>query len=677
MHARDNLHDRAFSTMNIRRSRVRKADARSGTTRTSVLIWNGVLLVIVGLLAIIAVLQYRWIKQIGIAMEARVRSNLESTMTQWNLDFYGELSSICVALQVGPDSGARDGWMDYLQRHSAWNWKQVEEGSPENIHSNPAMISKIYIWETTERPKPRLRLLNPDTYRIEQAVIPPVLEPLLARLEERSQSLQIALRAWELPGSPNPAPQIPGQLQPPRKLNHPVTGWQFDENVPAIVHPLVHHVQPSAHLETQRTHHDGPVDWIVVVLDLGTIQKRILPDLTTRYFSSHQGLDYNLAVVADGKPLRVIYSSDPNFPEANSAAYDSTMNVFGPPPESTEGHLWESLKNVEALRRNDWRDFSGPGWFPVIQYGGGRTESWMLVVQRRGGSLDAIVTRVWRTNLLTGLTVLLLLAASISLVVVATQRVQRLARLQMNFVSSVSHEFRTPLTVMISAAENIADGTVEEQSEIKEHGSIITGQGRLLLDLVDRILLFAASAAGKNLQSLRPVQVSEILERVLQNLDDLLDSAGIRVEQDIQSDLPYVLADPVVLVQCLQNLVVNAMKYRGHSNWIGISAEVAGAKDSVREIRIDVQDRGIGIGDSELQRIFEPFYRSPETLRTHIQGTGLGLTVVQQGVREMGGRVTVSSAVGVGSTFTVYLPIAESPSTVPAVAASVSKSEYS
>jgi signal transduction histidine kinase len=106
----------------------------------------------------------------------------------------------------------------------------------------------------------------------------------------------------------------------------------------------------------------------------------------------------------------------------------------------------------------------------------------------------------------------------------------------------------------------------------------------------------------------------------------------------------------------------------------GFNAE---AKDSVREIRFDVQDRGIGIGNSELQRIFEPFYRSPETLRTHVQGTGLGLTVVQQGVREMGGRVTVSSAVGVGSTFTVYLPIAESPSTVPAVAASVSKSEYS
>jgi len=640
------------------RFKLSNGGTRSGTRPRSLLKWNGVLLAIVGLLAAVAVLEYRWIRQIDAAMELRVRSNLKSLMFQWNLDFYGKLSSICVALQVGPDSGAHDDWMDYLQRYSSWHRQDAAQDSFENMRSNPALISKIYIWETSELARPRLRLLNPDTDRIKDASIPPLLEPLLARLKERSQNLQIALRAWELPCSPNPTPDTQSQRRTLKNPDDPMTGWQFDENIPAIVHPLVHHVHPSLHLRNQVTREDAPVDWIVVVLDLEAIQKIILPELANRYFGNYQGLDYKLAVIAARKPPGIIYSSDSGFPDRDTAVYDSTMNVFGPPSDSVEGHLRESLKNVESLRGEGRRNFSGPGWFPVIQYGAG-TQPWMLLVQRRVGSLEAVVDRVWRTNLFTGLAVLLLLAASVSLVVLATQRAQRLARLQMNFVTNVSHELRTPLTVMISAAENIADGIVEEPSEIKEHGGIITGQGRLLADLVDRILLFAASSAGKNLQSLRPVQVSEIIGQVLQNLDELTHSAGIQVEQNIQSDLPSVLADPVALSQCLQNLVVNATKYRGQSTWIGISAELRESQDSNREIRIQVRDRGIGIRDSELQRIFEPFYRSTETLATHVQGTGLGLTVAQRSVIEMGGKLTVSSALGVGSTFTVYLPVAE------------------
>lgn len=647
-----------FQATTESRSKVSNGGTLSGTTQRSVLNWNGVLLAIAGLLTLMAVLEYRWIRQIDVAMEHRLRSNLESLMTQWNLDFYGELSSICVALQVGPDSGAHDDWMDYLQRYSSWSRKNAAQVSSENMRPNPALISNIYIWETSEPARPQLLLLNPDTDRIGEAVIPPHLEPLLARLKGRSENLQIALDAWDLPGSPNPTLNTPSRLRPVKKLYDPVAGWQFDENIPAIVHPLVHHVQPPRHPRNQATRDDAPVDWIIVVLDLETIQKIILPQLAIRYFGNDQGLDYKLAVIAARRPPRIIYSSDPGFPSRDSAAYDSTMNVFGP-PGSVERHLWESLKNVESWRGEDRRNFSGPGWFPVIQYGVG-TEPWMLLVQRRAGSLEAVVDRVWRTNLFTGLAVLLLLAASVGLVVLATQRAQRLVGLQMNFVANVSHELRTPLTVIISAAENIADGVVEEQSEIKEYGGIITGQGRLLSDLVDRILLFAASSAGKNLQSLRPVQISEIVGRVLQNLDELISSAGIQVEQKIPSNLPCVLADPVALCQCLQNLVVNAMKYRGQSTWIGISADLLESKDAAREIRIQVQDRGIGIRDSELQRIFEPFYRSPETLATHVQGTGLGLTVAQRSVVEMGGKLTVSSAVGVGSTFTVYLPAAES-----------------
>jgi signal transduction histidine kinase len=112
-------------------------------------------------------------------------------------------------------------------------------------------------------------------------------------------------------------------------------------------------------------------------------------------------------------------------------------------------------------------------------------------------------------------------------------------------------------------------------------------------------------------------------------------------------------------VQCLQNLVVNTVKYRGQSNWVGISAELCQDEGTKDEIRITVADRGVGICDSELERIFEPFYRSPETLASHVQSTGLGFTVALRSVMEMDGKLTVSRVLGAGSIFSIQLPVAD------------------
>lgn len=167
--------------------------------KTSIRLWNVILLGIACLLGAIAMLQYRWTQQLSGAMERQIRSNLDSSMTQWSLDFYGRLSAICVALQVGPDSGALDVWNDYLQRYVLWSRKSSEQTPSENIHSDPALIESIYIWETSDLGHPQLHFLNPQTNRIEDASAAEVLSPLLARLRARSHTLPQALRAWELP----------------------------------------------------------------------------------------------------------------------------------------------------------------------------------------------------------------------------------------------------------------------------------------------------------------------------------------------------------------------------------------------------------------------------------------------------------------------------------------------
>jgi Signal transduction histidine kinase len=114
----------------------------------------------------------------------------------------------------------------------------------------------------------------------------------------------------------------------------------------------------------------------------------------------------------------------------------------------------------------------------------------------------------------------------------------------------------------------------------------------------------------------------------------------------------------LALSQCLQNLITNALKYGDQNRWIGIRASEEGGRDHP-EIRISVQDRGKGIERSELHQIFEPFYRSPAAVAGQIHGTGLGLPIAKSLAEAMGGRISVTSEVGVGSTFTLHLPLEE------------------
>jgi signal transduction histidine kinase len=232
----------------------------------------------------------------------------------------------------------------------------------------------------------------------------------------------------------------------------------------------------------------------------------------------------------------------------------------------------------------------------------------------------------------------------------------QLAKLQMEFVTSVSHELRTPITAILSAGENVRDGLVDGREGLEEQGSIITQQAAQLMDLVDQVLLFAANTKSKPWHVERPLQVSEIVGYALRNTAGLLQEAGFAVEQEIQSDLPPVVGDLSVLAYCLQNLIVNAIKYSGRERWIGLSAAMGEIPAETDEVRISVQDRGFGISDSDLIHIFEPFYRSPQVIAAQIHGTGLGLSIARRSAEAFGGRLSVVSEVGVGTVFTLHLP---------------------
>ncbi len=231
-----------------------------------------------------------------------------------------------------------------------------------------------------------------------------------------------------------------------------------------------------------------------------------------------------------------------------------------------------------------------------------------VLVRHQRGSLEAAVAGVRRRNLMVSFGVLVLLAVTMGLILIATQRARRLARMQMDFVAGVSHELRTPLAVISSAAENIADGVVEDRQRVVQYGNSILRQSRHLTHLVEQVLLYAANQRTRRFD-IQPVPISSAIETALESTSSVVQGASFEVECRIEPELPPAQGDFHAIVESLQNLITNAVKYGGDRRWLGITAETAKQAGGAREILLTVQDRGIGIAGDELKLIFEPFYR--------------------------------------------------------------------
>ena len=603
------------------------------------------------LLAAVAFLQYRWTNEASRAEEMRIGAELKSLMMKWHSDLYGEFSAICIAIQVGPDSGARDTWNDYLDRYVEWNYALPHESQPY-VYRNPDLVGEIYIWETTQQPKPRLFWLNLTTRKIEPFEPPPEFSKLLARLQANSGNLSTALRAWSLPGT---SLQSGGNETPSSAIisgSNTLPGWQFDEDIPALVHPIFHHGAERSLSSS------SPVDWMIITLDVNVLRKRVLPELSTRYFGGLNGLDYRVALLRTGTHPETIYTSDPGYGIEQLNTADSRMKIFGLPSVPASGGAPRPSLNSRSPQSAEWQSFTAPAWFPVIQYGPS-TDSWILELHHRAGPWQAVINRVRRNNLAISALVLLLLGLSIAALTFSGYRVHSFAKLQMDFVASVSHELRTPLTVIFSAGENIKDGVIRGQADLAEYGSIVTSQSRQLMNHVDRILLFASIRSGRDRYTLHPLAVTDILNAVRKNLSALLAEEACTLQESIEPDLPPVLADMFAVCGCLENLVTNAIKYGGPDRRILLSAHLATLPAGNQEIAISVEDHGMGIAASELKQIFEPFYRSPQATAAQIHGTGLGLSLAKHLAEAVGGALTVVSQPGEGSIFTLHLQLAQ------------------
>jgi signal transduction histidine kinase len=592
----------------------------------------------------LAFLQYDWSSRVSEATNQRLADSLQMSMINWHLDFFRGFSQICLALGIDPDETAPTDLQQLAKSFVDWGGKAPY----------PDLVSGFYIIPAdTSRHASALRFVP-----VVQRFAPVELPSQIASLQKELETIP--------PGSPvrgpgNRADAYGAPLDPSQTSGKTVErfyargilmGWSFDPELPALVHPLF---EPRSKAQTQEQERT-PVEWIVLQLNSDVMRTHVLPDLTQRYFQGTDGLDFQVAVLAGTGTRSVIYSSDPGFGSQTVRDADGTMDLFGRVQDRSVGspvHVFHkpSLNKGPAAA-------VGVSWFPlVVDVPADR--DWQLIVQhRRGGPLGAFAGELRRRDLMISFGVLLLLVVSIAILMMTSYRAQRLAKLQMNFVTTISHELRTPLTVISTAADNIAHGVVDGKQQLMHYGSVIGAQARQLSELVEQVLLFAAGRDGRLRYRSSLVMVSDIIELALANTSELVHAAQFTVERNIDSGLPPVIGDPFALSQCLQNLITNALKYGAESRWIGVRASCEENGALGRTIQISISDRGTGIAPSDMPHIFEPFYRSPLVAGTQIHGTGLGLPLAKSIAEAMNGDLTVRSIPGEGSTFTLHLPVA-------------------
>ncbi|MHA7264693.1 sensor histidine kinase [Arthrobacter sp. TMN-37] len=216
-----------------------------------------------------------------------------------------------------------------------------------------------------------------------------------------------------------------------------------------------------------------------------------------------------------------------------------------------------------------------------------------------------------------------------------------------DFLSNVSHEFRTPLTSVLGFLDLILDRRDSLEPDVVRYLTVARRNALQLEALVDDLL---AINAGTFRVRPVPCDIGELAGVSIASAQPAADAAGVRLINTVPAALPAV-ADPVRLGQALDNLISNAIKYNRRGGTITVGAELADGS-----LRIGVEDTGIGIEAEELSQVFDRFFRSPAVRISTVQGVGLGLLITKSIVTEHGGTIGAVSEPGEGSTFTILLP---------------------
>ena len=279
--------------------------------------------------------------------------------------------------------------------------------------------------------------------------------------------------------------------------------------------------------------------------------------------------------------------------------------------------------------------------------------NWKAGVGLKNTNLDELARNSFLHSAGATLLVLIFLFFGMALIIRATDREARLAQAKSNFVANVSHELKTPLSLLSLFSEILELDLVDNEEKKTEYYRIIRHESLRLNNVIDNILDFAKIEAGRKTYKFADGDIAEVIENVLSTYRYQITNSGFDVQTNLQPGLPPVVIDRDAMAQAISNLVDNAIKYSADVKQLSIKTETRGD-----DLSIEVADHGIGIPRAEQSKVFEKFYRVGNGLVHDVKGSGLGLSLVKHIIEAHKGTISVESDVGKGSRFTILLPLA-------------------
>ncbi|MBL0328144.1 MAG: HAMP domain-containing histidine kinase [Bacteroidetes bacterium] len=262
-----------------------------------------------------------------------------------------------------------------------------------------------------------------------------------------------------------------------------------------------------------------------------------------------------------------------------------------------------------------------------------------------------LVSSMWGL-LLVSLAFMLALIFSFYYTISTIFKQKKLSEIKNDFISNMTHEFKTPISTISLAVEVLNDKSVEKSQErVSNYVKMIGDENKRLSLLVENILQTAILDKGEFKLKVQSIDIHNLIEQTFTNIKLQVENKEGQITSQLNATKPVINADRVHITNILFNLIDNALKYSKDNPDIIVST-----KNDDEGIFISVQDNGIGISKDNQKRIFDTMYREPTGNIHNVKGFGLGLSYVKAVVEKHGGSIKVESELGKGSMFTLYLP---------------------
>ncbi len=392
---------------------------------------------------------------------------------------------------------------------------------------------------------------------------------------------------------------------------------------------------------------------LVAILDQGVLAGTVIPILAELYFGADTGFgDYAITLRAPSGERR--FSSGaadpleadlerPLFRDSSGFDVSGFYEAFFMGGESWP-MSYRTLSGFDRLpyplgppapRMGSPRNGRSDDQFPIDRYRfqeGGERGRWTLSVygKRRSLAREAKLQAIgWS---IASAAFLALLYGCVLMLYYAVRKSIRLTERERDFVASVTHELKTPVTVILSAGENLAEGIVE-QRRVAEYGAIVAKEARRLAETVERLLVMAGLQSTESVARSEPVEAADLIEAAIAKLRATASALGVSFSVDIAGE-PMIDGSALLLESALEGVVRNAIEYAGGAVRIRAYEKAVGKRAMVV---IECSDDGPGVPKPERGQLFEPFYRGAAAIAARTKGTGIGLYLVRRVARMHGG----------------------------------------